>query len=974
MCDLDEEESIAIDVDDEYYDVGVTRIEVGVRTNRFMYEFNLNTLKLIVENQEMKNGMQVEFTKKGIIILGNERMKHVCQWIDHKNHFGKKDKLAFFKWYSLIIDKERLTNFHREDLDSRNNIGVHGKWRQFGLQCGFGPTKMIRFKNLYTEVIVNGDALASITSVSGGAEAALPPKTTEQKIAMRNKLKAKSTLLLAIPNEHLLKFYGIKDAKTIWEAIKTSQLEIHGEVISQEDANLKLLRSLPPTWNTYTLIMRNKSELDTLSIDDLYNNLKVYEGEIKGQPNSSSNSQNVAFVSSYNTSSTNEAVNTSHDVSAAYPQLDNEDLEQIDTDDLEEMDLKWAPRNQGNKNGYITKRVIPVETPTKALVVTDGMDYDWSYQAKEGPTNFALMAFSSLGSSSSNTRVNNCSKECLKSYQTLEKQCDQQHEILNKANLEIIDYQLGLESLEARIVLHQKNEVVFEEDIAFLKYDVKAGLGYDSQLNERDLNNKSDVFESASDSSMNESEKDNNQATDRYKADDSVFKSAISETVTSVHEIETSASKTSKENLSIEQNKPSHAKINFVKSDENTRKSVIEQHKYKQAENLRKSQNSRSDKRNWNGMITQKLRDGTELKNKACFVYGSLYHLIKDCNFYENKMVEKSVLNNKGKATGQRELRPVWNNAQKVNHQNFSNNLTHPYLRRCFVPTTVITNSCKVPVNPAKKSSPRAAASTSTAIYVNAAATRPTVNGVKSRLNGNPQYTLQGQRIFDNGCSRHMTGNKSFLTDYQEIDGGFVAFGGSCKGGKISRKGKIKTGKLDFEDVYFVKELKFHLFSVSRMCDKKNNVLFTETECLVLSLDFNLLDETQVLLKVHRQNNMKVEENMYIRFLENKSNVAGRGPEWLFDIDSLIQSMNYEPITTGNQTNNAAAMASEQFSSGPGIHSMTPPTSSSRLVPNTVSQQTCIPPKRDDWNHLFQLMFSEYFTPPSIVVSPVLFL
>ncbi|GJR68142.1 putative ribonuclease H-like domain-containing protein [Tanacetum coccineum] len=121
---------------------------------------------------------------------------------------------------------------------------------------------------------------------------------------------------------------------------------------------------------------------------------------------------------------------------------------------------------------------------------------------------------------------------------------------------------------------------------------------------------------------------------------------------------------------------------------------------------------------------------------------------------------------------------------------------------------------------------------------------------------GNPQYTLYDQGIFDSGCSRHMTGNKSFLTDYQEIDGRFVAFGGSPKGGKITGKGKIRTGKLNFEDVYFVKELKFNLFSVSKMCDKKNSVLFTETGCLVLSPDFKLLDESQVLLKVPRHDNM----------------------------------------------------------------------------------------------------------------------
>ncbi|GJR26293.1 putative ribonuclease H-like domain-containing protein [Tanacetum coccineum] len=121
---------------------------------------------------------------------------------------------------------------------------------------------------------------------------------------------------------------------------------------------------------------------------------------------------------------------------------------------------------------------------------------------------------------------------------------------------------------------------------------------------------------------------------------------------------------------------------------------------------------------------------------------------------------------------------------------------------------------------------------------------------------GNPQLELQEKGVINSGCSRHMTGNKSYLSNYEEIDGGFVAFGGSTKGGKITGKGKIRTGKLDFEDVYFVKELKFNLFCVSQMCDKKNNVLFTDTECVVLSLDFKLLDENQVLLRVPRKNNI----------------------------------------------------------------------------------------------------------------------
>ncbi|GJX56757.1 hypothetical protein Tco_0286654 [Tanacetum coccineum] len=204
------------------------------------------------------------------------------------------------------------------------------------------PTKSLldvgsRRISIFIEVIMNGDAPA-IASASTGTEGPIPPKIAEQKLARKNELKAKSTLLLAIPDEHLLNFHGIKDAKTLWEAIKASQLEIHGEVISQEDANLKLLRSLPSAWNNIALIMRNKSDLDRLSMDDLYNNLKVFESEIKGQ--SSSNSQNVAFGQASSSTYVDAVMFSFFANQSNSPQLDNEDLEHIDTDDLEEMDLK----------------------------------------------------------------------------------------------------------------------------------------------------------------------------------------------------------------------------------------------------------------------------------------------------------------------------------------------------------------------------------------------------------------------------------------------------------------------------------------------------------------------------------------------------------------------------------------------------------------------------------------------------------
>ncbi|GJX43999.1 putative ribonuclease H-like domain-containing protein [Tanacetum coccineum] len=107
-----------------------------------------------------------------------------------------------------------------------------------------------------------------------------------------------------------------------------------------------------------------------------------------------------------------------------------------------------------------------------------------------------------------------------------------------------------------------------------------------------------------------------------------------------------------------------------------------------------------------------------------------------------------------------------------------------------------------------------------------------------------------------NGCSWHMTGNIAYILDFKEFDKGYVAFGGGAYGGTISSKVTLKTNSLDFEDVYFVNELKFNLFSVSQMCDKKNYVLFTDTECLVLSPNFKFPDENQIFLKIPRKDNM----------------------------------------------------------------------------------------------------------------------
>nr|GEU32117.1 ribonuclease H-like domain-containing protein [Tanacetum cinerariifolium] len=149
----------------------------------------------------------------------------------------------------------------------------------------------------------------------------------KEKLDRKNEMKARGTLLMALPNKDQLKFHSYQDAKLLMEAIEKrlqkliSQLEIQGEVIKQEDMNLNLLRSLSSEWKTHALIWRNKTSIETISLDDLYNNLKIYKPELTGSSSTSQNPQNMAFVSfnsTNSTSSTNEADNTSSGVSIAH--------------------------------------------------------------------------------------------------------------------------------------------------------------------------------------------------------------------------------------------------------------------------------------------------------------------------------------------------------------------------------------------------------------------------------------------------------------------------------------------------------------------------------------------------------------------------------------------------------------------------------------------------------------------------------
>ncbi|GJT06123.1 putative ribonuclease H-like domain-containing protein [Tanacetum coccineum] len=295
----------------------------------------------------------------------------------------------------MIIQDEEVFEASSPDQEQFFQIQDYALWEVIEYGNSFKPT---------TRVTTNKDGSSTSTTIT-------TPVTTEEKLQNKNDLKARSMLLMALPNEHILTFSQYKDVNTLFEAIKArfggndatkktrkillkqmyenfnapstesldsifnrlqkiiSQLACLGGIISQEEQNLKFLRSLPAEWNTHVVVWRNKPDLDQMSFDDLYNNFKIVEQEVKRTVASSSDSgaQNVAFVSTptsindINTDSVqvnigNTSVTTSSAISAnisdatVYAFLSSqpngstivyEDLDQIHDDELEDMDLKW---------------------------------------------------------------------------------------------------------------------------------------------------------------------------------------------------------------------------------------------------------------------------------------------------------------------------------------------------------------------------------------------------------------------------------------------------------------------------------------------------------------------------------------------------------------------------------------------------------------------------------------------------------
>ncbi|GKB86522.1 putative ribonuclease H-like domain-containing protein [Tanacetum coccineum] len=569
------------------------------------------------------------------------------------------------------------------------------------------------------------------------------------------------------------------------------------------------------------------------------------------------------------------------------------------------------------------------KSSTQALVAQDGQGgYDWSDDFDIEPVNYALMVISSSGSSSSSDKqVNNCSKQCIESFKSLLKNFNDERAKLSKAKLEIQGYELALESLESRILGHERNELAWGEKYEFQNYELKCReikidsltLELEKVSKERDdLKKKTEAWEASSKHLNSSSETQTNEVSSSSETD--------SEISVSVFDVRSSDEDNTSKNDRFANNE-FHAVPPPITGNYLTPRADI----------------------SFAGLDELAIRKKIIATNKAT------------CKFNVDKPKSQESKKQKVVNTGPKENNSVWDNTNRVSHQYFSTK--YPHLRETFVPSGVLTRTGLVHIaNPASTARPkvstarpsvsiarpnvstvrpkvsterpfvpkiaqtggairpiyprmdnvrpRASSLPSNGTYYSKTVTRPnnlkrvvepfgyqklstagtstvvnksegqwgskwvwrpkthtsnsnaraqlvgkTAKGNKGNA-GNPKILLQDHAVVDSGCSCHMTGNKAYLSEYEDYNGGFMAFRSDPKGGRITGRGKIKTTNLDFNDVYFVDELKFNFFSVSQMCDKKNSILFTKNECLILSPSFKLPDESQVVLRAPRKDDV----------------------------------------------------------------------------------------------------------------------
>nr|GEX42746.1 hypothetical protein [Tanacetum cinerariifolium] len=612
------------------------------------------------------------------------------------------------------------------------------------------------------EVILNGDSPVP-TRVVEGVLQPVAPTTAEQKLASKNELKARGTLLMALPDKHQLKFNSHKDAKTLMEAIEkrfggnTETKKVQKTLLRQQYKNFTCSRSegLDQTHDRlqklFSQLKIHGTDLKEQSLDDLFNSLKIYEAKIKHYSSTGTTTQNLAFVFSSNTDSTTDSVSTAANISAvcakmpvfsfpnvdslsnaviysffasqsSSPQLDNKDLKQIDVNDLEEMDLRWQMAMRARRFFRIQAEILGHFARECSSPKDSKRNGAAEPQRRTVPRRslpiMLLWLFLSLSSSSDN-EVPSCSKASSKAYAQLHFQYDKLTDYFCKFQFDVISYQTGLESVEARLLVYKQNEYVFEENIKLLNIKVqlrdnalvtlrqklekaeqerddlklklekfqtssktltellasqtneKTGLGYNSHVFTRAMFDCDDYLSSESDESWPPSSfYDRFQPNDRYHAvppsykgtfmppkPDLVFNTAPTAIETNHPAINVQLSPTKPEQDLSHTNRPTAP----ITEDRHVETSIP-------------AATSKS-------ASPKPTSSGKRRNRKACFVCKSMDHLIKDCDYHAKKMAQPTTRNY----------------AHRGNHTQYAQ-MTHHNPHKHMVSAAVLTQSKPVSI------------------------------------------------------------------------------------------------------------------------------------------------------------------------------------------------------------------------------------------------------------------------------------